>query len=99
MTTNKCPVYHRTSDGRKVVIVSIDKGNVCKLYSDKIIGFIYEYADTLTPWVEPETKTVYVHWKNNDCFECYSKSMKDIGNRKEFKSIKKITITEGEFDD
>jgi hypothetical protein len=69
MTTNKSPVYHRTPDGRKVVIVGFaDNGLNC-------VDALYRYKhdtfrpDELTPWVEPETKTVYVHgWKTVDGF-------------------------------
>jgi hypothetical protein len=95
--TTKSPVYWRTKDGRKVVIVYdghsngkltiASKGHICKRLYTK---------DELTPWIGPETRTVYVHWWTNGEITC-GKIM-DI-SLKYCKAIKKITITEGEFDE
>lgn len=97
--TPKSPVYHRTSDGRKVVIVEQLKQNkptfLC--FDVETRGLTYYCVDELTPWVEPETRTVYVHWiKANNEIRLYG--MAEV-TQKYFKAIKKITITEGEFDE
>lgn len=97
MTTNKTPVYWRTKDGRKVVILfRCHHKDACEVYCQDE-DFSYEIADAfLTPWVEPEARTVYVHWWRDSGLSIDNAVE---GNRHRFKAIKKITITEGEFDE
>jgi hypothetical protein len=96
MTTNKSPVYHRTSDGRKVVILERCEYGDCKCYVLDYEWMVNLHETELTPWVEPETRTVYLCWnKDGHLF------LQDVLNYDQTysRAIKKITITEGEFDE
>lgn len=91
--TNKSPVYHRMSDGRKVVIVGV-MGKLLHTYIPIDDDTEFFHAHELTPWIEPETRTVYVHWdKDNDEYYVSKEPSPSYDGRR------KITITEGEFDE
>ena len=95
--TTKSPVYHRTSDGRKGVICAVI-GNLLQVYFPFDGTTECFHAHELTHWVAPETRTVYVHWwKDDGGFNLYDAAL--LINRQHLKAIKKITITEGEFDE
>lgn len=95
--TNKTPVYHRTSDGRKVVILKRYEYGYCKCYVVDDESMVILYAKELTPWQETETRTVYVCWPTDNIMVV--RNVNETTNNNMFKAIKKLTITEGEFDD
>jgi len=96
--TPKSPVYHRTSDGRKVVIVGVI-GNLLHVYCPIDDATECFHPHELTPWVEPETRTVYVHLWDDRTTTVDSKKRIDPWNDIKIIARKKLTITEGEFDE
>ncbi len=100
--TDKTPVYWRTKDGRKVVILyrsMEDKTSKIMCYSADDAGFRYYYDDELTECKEPVTRDVWVRiYEDGSVYSDYTKAENTL-NFSKFIAQKKITITEGEFDD
>ena len=99
--TPKTPVYWRTKDGRKVVIVLTPKDKTQKImcYSFMDAAFVYFYDDELTEWREPVTKTVYMQLWDDGCVMILADKHSGYHQKNKLLAQKKITITEGEFDD
>lgn len=99
MKTTKSPVYHRTSDGRKVVIVG--KNYIGILAYNPLSESIYTYQETeLTPWVEPETIVRYHVVLNQMSISCGFDTLlkcKDHCFRYQGLGIIKVTYTGNDF--
>ena len=100
--TAKTPVYWRTKDGRKVVILyrsMEDKTSKIMCYSADDAGFRYYYDDELTEWKELVAKTVWFNLWNDGSVTISDHKIKALPYVTELLAQKKITITEGEFDE
>jgi len=99
--TAKIPVYWRTKDGRKVVIVRQygESTNVVDVYNINHGSIEFAKVGDLTEWKEPVTREVWVRiYEDGSVFSGYTKA-KNHSNLSKFIAQKKIPITEGEFDD
>lgn len=92
--TPKNPVYWRTKDGRKVVHLGMNSG-YNRYFDVNTDTVLYIDPDTLTEWKEPVIKTVYIHWHKDETFSVHNTNT----DPNYIKATKKITITEGEFDE
>jgi len=98
MTTNKSPVYHRTSDGRKVVIVEEFANNmgfiVCDVKSLEVWNVNY---DELTPWVELVVRYLAIYKDKNGLVYDSPKKIEMYEQYDGRIGIAKFTITGNDF--
>ena len=101
--TAKTPVYWRTKDDKKAVIIKTykeDKNRIDLFVIDLGVVRIFVNTDELTEWKEPVTREVWVQlWKNGSVRCGWDKIEKNDPKFAKLASQIKRTITEGEFDE